>query len=72
MITEIELFRTKNKKLPEKDQIKIPYAVNGISISNFDYFHMDKNKQEYYLRYSNGIMENYVYSSLVKKWFVDD
>lgn len=72
LIAKIDTFIIRNNRNPEKDEIKLPKAVNGISITDFDYFFMDRKKQVYYIRYSNGLMEDYVYNSLSKTWFLDD
>lgn len=72
LIAEIDTFIIRNNRNPEKDEIKLPKAVNGISITDFDFFFMDSKKQVYYIKYSNGLMEDYVYNSLSKNWFLDD
>ena len=73
LIAEIEKFKIEKGKYPDENEIKIPYSINGIDIEKMKYF---KNspvyKTDYVIGYFDGLIDEKLYFSDRKQWYIDD
>jgi hypothetical protein len=73
LISRVEEYKKSNGKYPNENEIKIPYSINGLDIEKMKYLKDSPiYKTDYVIKYFNGLIEDKLYFSDQKTWYIDD